>query len=288
MSPIGRVFIVLNLALAGGFAVVSGTYLQKQHNFKTKWEAEKADKEKVVAEKDRELDLLRSERNTLETQKTTFENQLAAANNQIAGLQDENKRLSGLTSSQEATLKQLLSQAEAANSQAKAAFDQARDAYQASIQAGNERNEAVNLKNAAEAENRALKNDIAALNGTIKDKDVQIASLERETSEQKLLVQAATVNGFLPGMAAPNLTGTVTNASGRLCTISITDNPGNVDIQDQIERRPFRFAIFDDKGFKAEAVATKYEASAKAVLCNVLLTNGSASIKTGDSASTKP
>ena len=288
MSPIGRVFIVFNLLLAGGFATVAGTYLQKQHNFKSKFEAEKTEKEAIVKQRDIDLEILRGERNTLETQKTTFQNQLAAANNQIATLQDEKKRLDTLTASQDASLKQLLSQAEAANSQSKAAFDQARDAYQASIKAGDEKNAAVTAKNAAEAENRALKNEIASLNDVIGQKNVALAALEKDNSEQKLLVQAATVNGFLPGMAAPNLSGTVTNASGRLCTISITANPGNVDIQDQIERRPFRFAISDASGYKAEAVATKYEKSANAVLCNILLTNGSATIKTGDSANTKP
>ena len=88
-------------------------------------------------------------------------------------------------------------------------------------------------------------------------------------------------------MAAPTLAGTVTNVSGRLCTISVADNPGNVDIQDQILRRPFRIAIYDEAGYKAEAVATKYEPSANAILCNVMFTKDSAQIKTGDRASTK-
>ena len=34
MSPIGRVFIVLNLFLAGGFAVMAGQLLNKQANYK--------------------------------------------------------------------------------------------------------------------------------------------------------------------------------------------------------------------------------------------------------------
>ena len=40
MSPIGRVFIVLNLILAGTFVGFSGTHLQKQFNWKK--QAEKA------------------------------------------------------------------------------------------------------------------------------------------------------------------------------------------------------------------------------------------------------
>jgi hypothetical protein len=45
MSPIGRVFIVLNLILAGTFVGFSGTHLQKQFNWKK--QAEKVQAEEV-------------------------------------------------------------------------------------------------------------------------------------------------------------------------------------------------------------------------------------------------
>ncbi|MBL9078081.1 MAG: hypothetical protein JNL08_11290 [Planctomycetes bacterium] len=77
----------------------------------------------------------------------------------------------------------------------------------------------------------------------------------------------------------------VTNASGRLCTIQVTDNPGKVDIAEEIARNPFRIAIWDASGYKGEAVATHYEASANAILCNLELVK--AEIKQGDKASTK-
>ena len=51
MSPIGRVFIVLNLLLAGTFVGFSGTYLQKQHNYKDK--AEKVEKQLAAETEDR-------------------------------------------------------------------------------------------------------------------------------------------------------------------------------------------------------------------------------------------
>ena len=41
MSPIGRVFIVLNLLLAGTFVGFAGTYLQRQDNWRDKFVAEK-------------------------------------------------------------------------------------------------------------------------------------------------------------------------------------------------------------------------------------------------------
>ncbi|MEC8253144.1 MAG: hypothetical protein VX044_08025 [Planctomycetota bacterium] len=288
MSPIGRVFIVLNLFLAGGFAVMGGQLLNNQANWKQKHADEAASHEADNQKFLQQIENLKTERGNAENAKTSFETQLAAAQTSIGNLQDENKRLAELTSSQAADLKKAVSLQEAANTQAKAAFEQAQAAYQASIDAQKVRDDAVRSKDSAEAENRNLKNDIASLNETINGKDQQIASLERDNSEKDLLVQAAKVRGFSEAMAAPSLAGTVTNASGRLCTISISANPGNVDIQDQINRRPFSFAIFDDNGYKAEAVATKYEASANAVLCTIRVRNGGAAIRTGDKASTQP
>jgi len=288
MSPIGRVFIVLNLFLAGGFAVMAGQLLNKQANYKEQLATEKAAHEADNTKKEQEKDALRQELSNAQVAKTGFENQLGALQNANSKLQDDNKRLEALTSSQAADLKKAVSLQEAANERAKAAFDASQAAYNASIEAQKVRDDAVRSKDTAEAENRNLKNEIVALNETIGSKDQQIAGLERDNSEKDLLIAAAKVRGFSEAMAAPTLAGTVTNASGRLCTISIADNPGNVDIQDQINRRPFSFAIYDANGYKAEAIATKYEASANAVLCTVRVTNGSAQIRTGDKASTQP
>ena len=287
MSPIGRVFIVLNLFLAGGFAVMAGQLLNKQANYKQMLADEMDLHEKDVAEKDAKISDLVAEKGNIDVAKTTLEQQLDAARNTVAKLQDDNKRLSELTSSQSADLKKAVSLQEAANTSAQAAFAQAKEAYDASIKAQAVRDDAVRAKDAAVAENSNFRNDIAALNETISRKDQEILGLRRDNSEKGLLIAAAKVRGFSEAMAAPSLSGTVTNASGRLCTISISANPGNVDIQDQINRRPFSFAIFDDSGYKAEAVATSYVESANAVMCTIRVRNGGATIRTGDKASTQ-
>ena len=288
MSPIGRVFIVINLFLAGGFAVMAGQLLNKQANYKQMLADESAARAEDNNKSQLQIDNLKTQLGEANNAKTAFETQFSSAQNTIGNLQDENKRLAALTSSQAADLKKAVSLQEAANTRAKDAFEQAQAAYQASIDAQKVRDDAVRTKDSAEAENRNLKNNIAALNETISSKDEQIASLERDNSEKDLLISAAKIRGFSEAMAAPTLSGTVTNASGRLCTISIVDNPGNVDIQDQINRRPFSFAIFDENGYKAEAIATKYEASANAVLCTIRVRNNGATIRTGDKASTQP
>ena len=287
MSPIGRVFIVLNLILAAGFAVTGGQLLQNQHNYKQllsdEQDARTADAEKAQSQ----ISQLESERNKFEVASSSNQAELQAARLQNGQLSDDIKRLEATTSSQAADLKKAVSLQEAANTLAKSAWDDSREAYKSSIAAINARDEAVRSRDSAQGENRNLKNEIASLNSTISEKDLQIAAIDRDNQEQKLLVSAAKANGFLYQMAAPDLAGTVTNSSGRLCTISIGKNPGNVDIQSIISRMPFRFAIYDDSGYKAEAVATKYEPSANAILCNLMFTQGETTIRVGDKASTK-
>jgi hypothetical protein len=288
MSPIGRVFIVLNLVLAAGFAVLGGQLLQNQHNYKAQLAESEAGRKADAETAASTISQLELERTKFEVASTTSQTGLDDARRQIANLQDDNKRLSQLTSDQAADLKKAVSLQEAANTDAKAAFKASQEAYNNSIAAIKEKDEAVRARDDAQGENRDLKNTIASLNGTIGEKDQMIASLNRDNSENKLLIAAAEANGFIRSMAAPSLAGTVTNASGRLCTIAVGENPGNVDIQSVINRMPFSFAIYDDNGYKCDAVATKYEASANAVLCTLKFTKGETVIKTGDKASTKP
>lgn len=286
MSPIGRVFIVINLALAGGFVVVSGTHLQQQHNYKTKLEETQEAATEKEQQLQRTIEQLTNDRTTLEVAKTARETELNSVKNSLDEALDENKRLNQQMASMTADVKSLVAMAEAANTQSKAALEQAQEAYQSSIAANNQKDEAVRAKDAAEAENRELKTTIASLNSTIESKDGQIADLEKERSELNLLVSVAQEQGFIPGLAAPALNGTVMHvANNRLCTIKITDNPGNVDIADQLSKRKFSFAIYDSTGYKGEAVATAYHAEDNAVTCTITLYKGE--IKEGDTASTK-
>ncbi|MFY9343508.1 MAG: hypothetical protein WAT39_13510 [Planctomycetota bacterium] len=285
MSPIGRVFIVLNLALAGGFIVFSGTHLQKQHNYKSALQKEQTDRAAEKKASDEQIAKLESERNQFENAKTANETQLGEARNANARLTDDNKKLALQLASMEGDMKQLLSTAQAANTEMKAAFATAKQAYDTAIADQKVKDEAVNARVAAEAENRQLKTTIAEMTDTVAKRDAAIAQLDSDKKGLELLVKVAETNGFVRAMAAPNLAGMVTNASGRLCTIQITDNPGNIDIKEAIERGKWGFAIYDASGYKGEAIAERYEASANAVLCKTFPVKGE--IKVNDKAATK-
>lgn len=285
MSPIGRVIIVLNLIAAGVFAGFAGTNLQRQHHWKDKFTKKEAELAEKVKGFDQERARLESERNTFENIKTAKETELGAANNSLLQANDEIKRQAQLLGSMEADLKKLSSLAEAGNTESKNAFAMAKAAYDASIADQKTRDDAVNAKNVAEAENKTLKTTIASLEDTVKQRELSIADLTKEKNRLGLLVSVATQKGFMPSMAAPSLAGMVTNASANLCTIQVTDNPGKIDIADAIAQNPFQFAIYDGGVYKGEAVATKYEPSANAVLCSLKLVKGE--VKEGDKAATR-
>jgi hypothetical protein len=285
MSPIGRVFIVLNLVLAGGFVYVSGTHLQKQHNFKAQLLAEQEAHETTKKEKDSQIATLTNERNTFENAKISNETRLNEMLSKNTVLEDENKRLNDQLGKIEGDVKSLLAAAQAATTESKAAFQQAQSAYQMAITDQKAKDEAINEKNAAVAENRELKAKITSLEETVSTRDQSIAALEAEKNSLGLLVKVAESYGFIRSMAAPNLAGTVTSANGRLCTIQITDNPGNINVKDAIEMGKWGFAIYDASGYKGEAIAERFEESANAVLCRVFPVKGE--IREGDKAATK-
>jgi hypothetical protein len=280
MSPIGRVFIVLNLILAGVFVGFAGTYLQKQHHWKT--EATTAQKATEDLRKTADADKVRltDAATAAENAKISVETKNAALQNDLDRTREENQQLTTRLSSLEGDVKALRTTAEAGNTEAKAAFAQAKAAYDMAIAAETAKNEAVNGKNASDEENRKLKNDIAALNATVTNKDVQIADLNKKGGELQLMVDVAQQNGFLASMAQPKLAGTVSAVQGKLLTISISDNPTSAEI-----KAGLKFAIYDASGYKGEARVTDVDATKNIAFATMDISTGT--VKQGDSASTR-
>jgi hypothetical protein len=289
MSPIGRVFIVLNLLLAGGFVAVSGTHMQQQHNYKTKL----ADAEKAHADKVAQLEStsarLEKERNDFENAKTANETALDAVRTTNGQLQDENKRLVQQVAQFEGDHKAMVASVAAISAELKAATSQAKAGYDLAIESTKTRDEAVRAKDAAEASNRDLNTKVAALEADLVQRGKDIEGLQKDRNELGLLVKVAEQYGFLRSMAAPNLSGQVTVSNASLCTIQIDENgnPGNIDIQEQIERGKWSFAVYDGSEYKGEAIATKYEKSANVVMCRVMPKADGVVFKVGDKAATK-
>ncbi|MBL8739353.1 MAG: hypothetical protein JNL12_23195 [Planctomycetes bacterium] len=286
MSPIGNVFIVLNLIGAGFFVGFTGSYLQKQDNYKQKYEQSEAERTKSNREKDAQIVELGQERNKFENAKTSAETLLGEANNKVLKLQDENKRLIEDNRSQGVALASIMNDMKAMRDEDKAQSDRADAMARENAKYLADKNEAVNERVAAVIAKEELLRTKAALEATIAKLEDDKKSLTKDNSELNLLVKAAEQHGFLVSMAAPALAGQVTVVNNNLCTIQISENTGGVDIQDQISKGNWSFAIYDDKsGYKGEAVAKEYNADANAVFCTIRLVKGT--IQPGDKAKTK-
>jgi hypothetical protein len=280
MSPIGRVFIVLNLILAGGFVVFAGTNLQRQHYWKDSFTKEvaarKADNDKNASE----IARLEGQVSATELDKTRLTSELGSTKNQLESTQDENKQQAQQLASFEADIKALRATAEATATESKTAFQQAQEAYRMAMADQKTKDEAVAAKNAAEAENRSLKATIAQMTETAGTKEIEIKGLNEEKSRLGLLVDVAKAKGFLESMAVPALAGVVSHVNGKLCTINVTDNPTSAEI-----KPGYGFAIYDASGYKGEAIVQSVDADKKFAFCRMSVVSGS--VKEGDNAATK-
>lgn len=286
MSPIGKVFIVLNLIGAGVFLGFSGSYLQKQHTWKQKAEAATASYEQKIKEKDAEIDKLSKERNDFDVLKTAAQTRADELSNQLRKSEDDKKRLIEDNRGLALSVASIQNDQKSIRDELKAVSERADAATQAAAKYLDEKNTAVNERVAAVVAKEELDRVKAAQEATIAKLTMDNGSLTKERNELGLLVKVAEAKGFLPGMAAPNLAGEITNVSNnRLCTVAIRSNEGNVDIADQIAKGSWSFAIYDANGYKGEAKARSYEASLNSVLCDIVLVKGE--VKPGDQAKTK-
>ncbi len=285
MSPIGRVFILLNLALAGGFVVLSGTYLQKQDTYKKQFDSEKELRAKESNEAKATIAGLQQDLNKQVAETKKKEGELGESTNSLARALDENKALNTRLTSMEADVKNLTATAGQSRVDTKNAIEQMNKAFETAKADLAKKDEAIREKDKAVAENADLKSQVAKLSDTVTAREASIKGLEGEKANLNLLVKVAESYGFIKSMAAPNLTGLVTNASGRLCTIQVTDNPGKINIKEAIELGKWSFAIYDASGYKGEAIVERFEESANAVFCRVMNVKGE--IKEGDKAATK-
>lgn len=286
MSPIGKVFIVLNLIGAGVFLGFTGTYLQKQHNWKQQYETQKASTDAQIAELKREKEVLSKERNDFDLLKTAQQTRADELSNQLRKSEDDKKRLIEDNRSLQVSVASIQNDQKSIRDELKAVSERADAAAKDAAKFLDEKNTAVNDRVAAVNAKEALERVKAAQDASIAKLTMDVEALGKERNELGLLVKVAEQYGFLRGMAAPNLTGEITDVSNnRLCTVAIRSNEGNVDIADQIAKGKWSFAIYDGKDYKGEAVATSYEPSLNAVFCNIVLVKGE--VKKGDKAATK-
>lgn len=87
------------------------------------------------------------------------------------------------------------------------------------------------------------------------------------------------------GIPAPRFAGVVTSVNGYSCTLDVRENRFGKGVAAVVAEAPFRVAIYDDSGFKAEAIAVFIDPETGGVVCRLMFTKGEADIVKGDLAS---
>lgn len=280
MSPIGRVFIILNLILAGTFVGFAGTDLQRQHHWKKECLSERdgraADKKQAEAAAAELKQSIQQDQLTI----TKLNTQVAALTNEKESLATNNKELETRMGSLQANFEALTSSSSAVKSSVEAAFTELKSTSDKAIAAEAAKDAAVREKDDAVAKHREATQKIKELTEAGEQKDLAIAGLTKDKAELGLLVDAARVKGFLDSMATPALAGTVSHVAGKLVTISVTDNANKAEI-----KPGFSFAIYDGSTFKGEAVVTQSDSEKNVAFCTLRIQKGD--VKVGDKASTQ-
>ena len=281
MSPIGRIFIVLNLALAGGFIYFSGVYLRNATDWKAKH--------------DTQVELLSGQLETLDGQFKSEQANHGDTGRQLSASVKQANLLETQVKEKNAEIEQLSRQlnaiqaeiqTQAANySTISSSIDTATSEYQDStkmaIQAGQTRDEAVRAAEVARADLRDANDRIAAQEAMIAENTGKIAQLEQTIKEKNVLLEL--VQDRMPGFLAnvqPDLKGMIerVDADGKLVTILVTE-----DLSDAGVKPGYSFAIYAGGVYKGEALVQ--DVDGKFAFCRVTRSTGSP-IRKGDEAAT--
>ena len=281
MSPVGRVFVVLNLLLAGAFVGFSGTYLQKATDWKKKHDDLVTSTTEALGLKDDQIKGLTDDRTQKERQLVASETNLRNEKTRSEEFLAENERLQTKLNSIEGDLAKLQSEYTTIASSIERATQDSAQARQAAIEAGQAKDAAIRAQAVAEADLRDANDQVSQLEASLGERDVQIGELTATVRQKEVLI--AFVNTKAPGLltlAQPDLSGTVqhVDAAGKLLTVAVTDKPDGIDIKPR-----YSFAIFPRETYKGEALVTDVED--RFAFCRVTKSAGP-SIEVGDQAAT--
>lgn len=281
MSPIGRIFIVLNLALAGGFVYFSGVYLQRATDWKAKHETLKETTDSQVVQLQGQVASSQDDLRDKERQLTASETQNNSLETQVKEKNAEIEQLSRQLSTIQAEIQTQAANYSTISSSIDTATSEYQEAAKLAIQAGQARDEAVRSAEVARADLRDANDRIASQEAMIVEHKGQIAQLGQTLKEKNVLLDLVRERypGFL-GTAQPDLKGTIerVDADGKLVTILITQDESDAGV-----KPGYSFAIYDGALYKGEALVQ--DVDGKFAFCRVTRSTGSP-IRKGDEAAT--
>ncbi len=281
MSPIGRVFIILNLALAGAFVAFTGLYLKRADNFREKHSAEVKAHAAESAALTGELAELRAQHNDAVRQADNADGLARNLKTEKERLTKENQDLEARLSTVRANYQTMESHLSTLKGNVAKAYELGNSAMERAIAAEAAKDEALAAKEKADAglaeSNFSWKNTEQAL-GEAKG---QVAILERKVNERDvLLASLKTTAGGLFTDIQPLVTGTVSVVGKGFITIAVESGGENL-------KPGHRFAIYDQQKYKGEATVRDWDSTKSYAYARITLRDGDNVVfLQGDRAST--
>lgn len=249
MSPIGRIFSVLNLVLAALFLSWASMALSSADSFRTKYEDEAkehtATEERLEAEKAAALTAkaaAESRASSLNDQLESEKNNTARLTRDVEGKDQENGEMRANLQRLTESVDEVSSSRDAASAAQLAAVERANAADTA-------KSEALAAKQAAESQVADLRAQIASLNSQLKDKNADLVALQKQldnkATELAVLIDATGVDASsIIGM--PLINGVVIEALYDVEPGLVAINKGSAD---KVERG-YTFDIYNGADYK--------------------------------------
>lgn len=284
MSTIGKVFVVLNLLLAGLFLGYASTTLATADSFKKQYENEQAAHQATKTELEAQVAKLRTDladaRSRVDELTNERNSEKERADRADADLRDARAQIDTLTAGVQgidarmSDLDQKLGDLEDAKDAAVQARHEAENERDAAL---DERDEAVAAKRDAEDQARQLGEKIAGLEEQLFQANQQIAQLD---TGLKMLQEQTGVSLAELGAAQPDIDAAVLDVDYSLEPGLVALNVGSAD---QV-KRGYVFDVWNGEVYKGQVKVMDVDEK----VCSALVTRAvdGQSIRRGDSAST--
>ncbi|MEX1024054.1 MAG: hypothetical protein WD226_03160 [Planctomycetota bacterium] len=282
MSPIGRIFIVLNLILAAGFLAWASFSLATAENWKVRHGDLTTEMEDRVAELDNEISDLVVTRNKLtddersrREERDLVNTQLERAKSDLASLNREKEQLLGDLTAIRGTLKDF----DDTIRQVTAAKDRATEQMQ---EMERERNSARSAQQSAETAQRDAEDAQRSAELLVADLQADRERLQDRLSmlETRMTTLAAVYGIDTSGLEQPDINASILDVRMDLAPGLVMLNVG----EDQDVRRGYVFDVYNGNTYKGRVRVENVEAS----MCSATIvgTVDGSSIQRGDRAST--
>lgn len=249
MSPIGRIFVIINLVLSAGFLGFAANNLASAQKYRAQFDTVSAELAQTKTDMQASIDQLtvdrdaavrmraemRNEKEDLDVKNTALQQQLSEANDELNQLKADMGNIGTSLSDLTSQVENMNSQVASANEDAKKAIEEKRDAQQAADEANQARVAAVDKANGLEADLAQAERDLTA---------EREKSMGLDTQLKEVLI----ATGYSPsGVGVPQIEGAVLQYDSEYKLVHI-----NRGTNDQV-KRGYKFDIFSGGVYKGQA-----------------------------------